>query len=213
MPPRPDVRERHARQRAATRARLLETTRELLEELPWSRVSIELIATRAGLTRTAFYKHFPDRDTILLALLDDLAAQLEEIPAVWESATEAEPETLLREAVARLVDVFHRHGRLLRALADEASQHEEVGRGYTELGARLSAGVAERIVRDVESGRSTLRDPEEVAAALTWMNERFLQQRFGRRPVGDPRRAADALADIWVRTLYGSESAAATAAS
>lgn len=211
MPSRPDVRERHAKQRAATRQRLLDTSRELLEEMPWSDVSIERIATRAGLTRTAFYKHFPDRDAILLELLEALAAQLEEIPAVWERADRAEPEALLRDAVAKLVDTFQRHGRLLRALADEASQHEEVGRRYMELGARLSAGVAERIARDVASGRSTLADPEEVATALIWMNERFLHQRFGRQPVGDPKRAADALAAVWIRTLYGAE--ATTAAS
>lgn len=79
-----------------------------------------------------------------------------------------------------LVDAFRTHGRLLRALADEATHDDEV----------------------VAAGKSTLSDPEEVATALVWMNERFLQQRFGRPPVGDPERAAAALAEIWIRTVY-----------
>lgn len=43
-----------------------------------------------------------------------------------------------------------------------------------------------------------------VATALIWMNERFLQQQFGRPPFGDAQRATDALATIWLRTLYAS---------
>jgi AcrR family transcriptional regulator len=167
-------------------------------------VSIELIAERSGVTRTAFYKHFPDRDAVLLELLAELAEQLEEIPSSWESADEAEPEALLRAAVAALVETFRAHGRLLRALADEATRNAEVEQRYLELGARLSAGVAERIARDVADGRTSLADPEEVATALVWMNERFLQQRFGRPPLGDPQRATDALATVWLRTLYAS---------
>ena len=199
---RPDVRARHAREREARHRGLLDATRALLEELPWSRVTIELIAERAGVTRTAFYKHFIDRRALLLELLDEIAAQLEAIPAPWEGTPDGDPETLLRRAVAVLVDTFRVHGRLLRALADEATHDDEVERRYAELGRRLSAGVAERILRDVAAGNSTLTDPEEVATALVWMNERYLQQRFGRPPLGDPERAADALAEIWIRTVY-----------
>lgn len=204
IPPRPDVRERHAAAREARHRRLLDATGELLEELPWSRVSIELIAERSGVKRTAFYKHFPDRDAVQLELLAELAEHLEAIPSRWESAAEAEPEELLRAAVATLVETFRTHGRLLRALADEAPQNAEIEQRYRELGARLSAGVAQRIARDVADGRTTVSDPDEVATALVWMNERFLQQRFGRPPLGDAQRATDALATVWLRTLYPS---------
>lgn len=167
-------------------------------------MSVALIAERSGVTRTAFYKHFPDRDAVLLALLAKLAEHLEAIPSTWEHATEADPEELLQAAVATLVETFRTHGRLLRALADEATRNTEIERRYLQLGARLSAGVAERITRDITDGRTTLSDPEEVATALIWMNERFLQQRFGRPPLGDTQRATDALATIWLRTLYAS---------
>lgn len=42
-----------------------------------------------------------------------------------------------------------------------------------------------------------------MATALVWMNERSLQQRFGRPPLGDPQQAAEALAEIWIWTVYG----------
>jgi AcrR family transcriptional regulator len=199
---RPDVRERHLRQRQATHRRLLDAARALLEEQPWSQISIEQIADRAGVTRTAFYKHFSDQQALLLELLDELAEQLEEIPSGWQSSDDEDPDVLLRQAVAALVDTFYKHGRFLQALADEATRDQNVAARYLELGARLSSGVADRIARDVAAGRSTLEDPEEVATALIWMNERFLQQRFGRPPLGDPERCANAISEIWIRTVY-----------
>ncbi|HEX5308823.1 MAG TPA: helix-turn-helix domain-containing protein [Solirubrobacteraceae bacterium] len=204
MTTRPDVQRRHRQRREEIRRLLLDAARELLEEMPWSELSIELIAERAGLTRTAFYKYFDDRRELLLQLLEELAGRLEQIPAPWQSAErEQEPRQLLVDALGALVEIFHTHGRLLRALADEATQDGEVAERYMELGARLSGNVADRISRDVASGASVLEDSREVAAALVWMNERYLQQRFGRAPLGDPARATAALAEVWLRTVYG----------
>jgi AcrR family transcriptional regulator len=204
MASRPDLEARHRRRRAATRQSLLDGARDLVEELPWSHVSVELIAERAGLTRSGFYKHFPDKHALLVALIEEVGSELTAVPAAWQNSAAGDPRELLREAVAALVDKFHRHGRLVRALADEASTNDVLGARYAGLGATLCEAVAKRIARDNASGHSTIGDPEEVAAALVWMNERFLLMRFGQRPLGDPDRTAAALAEIWIRTLYGS---------
>jgi len=63
--------------------------------------------------------------------------------------------------------------------------------------------TAERIAAEVAAGRSRIVDVEQVSAALTWCNERYLLQLFGRRPLGDPAVAAAALAEIWIATVYG----------
>jgi TetR/AcrR family transcriptional regulator, ethionamide resistance regulator len=202
MASRPDVRQRHREQRESTHARILEVARELLEERSWSDVSIAMITQRAGLTRSAFYKHFADRGMLLRALLEDLSGQLETVPATWEQAA-GEPEDLLRAAIRALVETFVEHGRLLRAIADEATQDAEIAGLYLDLGARLSAGVAARIAADVEAGRSTIHDPVEAGTAMVWMNERYLMMRFGRRPLPDPERCSAALEEVWTRTVYG----------
>jgi hypothetical protein len=93
----------------------------------------------------------------------------------------------------------------LRALADASTQDPAVAAVYAELGARLSASAAAAIEREVERGRSHVRDPREVAAALVWMNERYLLDRFGKHPLGDPERAAAALTEVWMGTVYGDE--------
>lgn len=202
---RPDLVERHREQRESTRGRILEVARELLEMRSWSDVSIAMITQRSGLTRSAFYKHFPDRAGLLQALLEESSAQLEAAPDAWQRTGE-EPAELLCKAVRELVAVYVENGRLLRAIAEEATCNAEIAGVYADLGARLSAGVAARIAADVEAGRSTVDDPVEVATALVWMNERYLMMRLGHRPLADPERCAVALEQIWLRTVYGSAS-------
>ena len=52
--------------------RILEASRDLLEERSWSDLTVGLITQRSGLTRSAFYKHFGDRAGLLRALLEEL---------------------------------------------------------------------------------------------------------------------------------------------
>jgi TetR/AcrR family transcriptional regulator, ethionamide resistance regulator len=109
-------------------------------------------------------------------------------------------------------ETFVRHGRVLRAIADAASQDPKVEEVY-RLGLieRLIEAVAARIERDVEAGLSPKGlDPEETARALVLMTERYLLDAFG-LPNGRPSRAKTAavirtLEAVWVRTLYGFES-------
>jgi TetR/AcrR family transcriptional regulator, ethionamide resistance regulator len=201
---RPDVSRRHAERREQSRRRILDAARELLEDRPWSQVGIEDVTQRAELTRTAFYRHFDDRQTLLLALVDDVGVGLDLIADPWERG-EGEPIPALRAALRELVRVFHEHGRLLRAISDAATQDPDVAAMYADLGARLSASAAERIATEVAEGRSRVADPQEVGSALVWMNERYLLDHFGQAPLGDPERAAEALTEIWLRVVYGSD--------
>jgi TetR/AcrR family transcriptional regulator, ethionamide resistance regulator len=195
---------RQRRRRQDTRRRILDAARELLEDHPWSEISLEQIMQRADLTRTAFYRHFEDRQLLLLALIDDVGLALDTVADPWEQGDGDSPAEL-EPALRRLTDLYFRHGRLLRAIADAATQDPDLAAFYADLGRRLSESAAARIAADVEAGRSHVQDPDEVAAALVWMNERYLLVRFGQTPLGDPGRAAAALTEIWQRTVYGPE--------
>jgi len=200
---RPDVRRRHQDRREATRRRILDVARQLLEERPWRDLTIEDLARGADLTRTAFYRHFADLEQLLLALLDELGAELDLAADPWEVAEGQHPSEQLRPALESLTQLFVVHGRLLRALGDAASQHDEVARRYAALGAGFSRSAAARIAQDVAAGRSRVTAPDDVATALVWMNERYLLDLFGRPPLGDPERAVRTLTEVWRRTVYG----------
>lgn len=200
---RPDVRRRHQDRSEASRRRILEVARQLLEERSFHELSTEDVARGAELTRTAFYRHFADLEQLLLALLDELGADLDLVADPWETGADGDPTEQLRRALESLTQLFVTHGRLLRALVDAASQYDEVARRHAALAAGFSGSAAARITLDIAAGRSQVTAPEDVAAALVWMNERYLLDLFGQQPLGDPERAARTLTEIWLRTVYG----------
>lgn len=53
----------------------------------------------------------------------------------------------------------------------------------------------------------TIAEPQEVARALKWTNERHLIAAFGRRPITAPATAAAALTTVRINTLYASHPA------
>jgi AcrR family transcriptional regulator len=58
-----------ALQAAQTRARLIETTMDLLKAHDFHQLSLDAIATKAGVTKGAIYFHFENKDALLMAAL------------------------------------------------------------------------------------------------------------------------------------------------
>ncbi|MDW5598375.1 helix-turn-helix domain-containing protein [Conexibacter stalactiti] len=200
----------HRRRRSQARQRILAAARELLEQRPWSEISLEEIMRGAELTRTAFYRHFDDRQLLLLALVEELGSGFDGVAAPWtEVDAAADPARELGPALRALTEVYVGEGRLLQAIADGAAQDPDLHDTYMALGERITDGVARTIEREVAAGRSGVADPREVASALVWMNERYLLQHFGRTPDGDVERVAAALHVIWHSAIYGEAPGAA----
>jgi len=193
-------------QREAARRALLAAARELLERHAWYELPLDEVTTRAGLSRTVFYRHFGDRQQLLLALLDEIGEDLTATGLRWKEGT-GDPAEEVAAGLRELTETYVAHGRLLQALADAAGQDGEVRAMYARLADGLSATVEQRIASEVAAGRSAVRDPREVARALVWMNERYLLAAFGRPPLADPEPVAAALAEVWLATVYGARPA------
>jgi TetR/AcrR family transcriptional regulator, ethionamide resistance regulator len=202
MTRRPDVRARQSVRRKGTQARILDVSLALLEQQRWHDITLEQVMAEAGLTRTAFYRHFPSRHALLVALLEYVGIRIEDLPTAWQDGT-GEPLAELRQAVEALTTLYAQVGRLLAAVAEAAAENEQIHSLYSGLADRLIAAVAKRIAADVQAGRSEVKDPLEVARALIWMNEAYLLSQFGREQSGDVTRASAALSDVWIATVYG----------
>ncbi|HET8978666.1 MAG TPA: TetR/AcrR family transcriptional regulator [Solirubrobacteraceae bacterium] len=200
-----EVRAAQRRRRRDARRRILDSAQALLEEHPWHAIPLEAIMTRAELTRTTFYRHFDDRELLLIALLQEVGVHLDAAGEPWKRGA-ADPAGELRRNLTTLTSLFVDHGRLLQAISDASDRDSDLRGAYLRLADDLVATTAARIAAEVQAGRSAVQDAEQVAAALVWMNERYLLRCFGRRPfTADPDTAAAALAEIWVTTIYGRE--------
>jgi AcrR family transcriptional regulator len=189
--------------RQDARRRLLDAASSLLEERSWHEIAVEDLTAAAGLSRTAFYRHFGDRADVLLALLDESGVGGDPAGAIWRE-TDDDPIAAKRRAAEALTALFVEHGRLLRAATEAAVTEPAIAAVYAGFAHDFVAATAERIEADRAAGRSRVEHVDEVAGALVWMNERYLLDAFGRRPfTADPARAAAALGEIWVAVVYG----------
>jgi TetR/AcrR family transcriptional regulator, ethionamide resistance regulator len=206
-------RRRRRRPEEAERA-ILAAARAFLEEHPFRELTVERVMARTGLSRPAFYAYFRDSYDVVTRLLEGIGGLLFAVDRRWlvgeEEDLDAAREVLV-EALRGGAETFERHGPVLRAIADAASQDPRVEEVYRYgLIERLIVSVAERISRDVKRGLSPEDlDPQETARALVLMTERYMLDAFG-RPEAKPSRdktaaVVDTLERVWLETLYGPE--------
>lgn len=190
-----------AHKREQVRQRLMDAADALLEEHPWPEVTVELITSRGGVSRTVFYQHFRDRQELLLTLFDAVAADLAHVGDGWMKGGE-DPAAEHRRSLVGLTGLFERHGRLLQAVNDAAVLDADVAAAYGRLVDVIVDTTTEAIVRDVAHGAMQVVDAEQMSRALSAMMERYLLRSFGRAPFPDPAVVAETLATVWIRTLY-----------
>ena len=195
---------RQRRERGDARRRILDAARELLEARSWHDVPLADVMAAAGLSRTAFYRHFEDRDQLLLALLEHAGLQLQDSGEAWKRGA-GEPVAALRAGLAELTAAMVEHGRLIQAIVDASGHDPQLRAQYDELVEGIAAVTAERIRLENAAGRAAVDDPDEIATALVRMSEGYLLTAFGRAVHPDPDRVTRALADVWSATIYGRE--------
>src|ERR1700750_2777271 len=111
--------------RAAVQAAVLSATDQLLGEgATYADLSIERIATRAGISRTAFYFYFSDKRELLMRLATDVADELYGQAATGgSSARDGAAE--MPEALEQIAALYLDHGPLLCAIVEVATYDEE----------------------------------------------------------------------------------------
>lgn len=120
--------------------RILEATRLLLVEEGYERATTNRIASRAGISPGSFYQYFPDKEAVLVAVIDRYARDVtNELTAVLADRLDLPPDALMRASYDGLLDVLERHREYVRIatlelpaaqVADHLAQAE---RRLTEL--------------------------------------------------------------------------------
>src|SRR5256714_15387412 len=120
MAPLPRRPEPASAKRAEIESRVLEATEALLRDgASYTELSVERIATRAGISRTAFYFYFHDKRELLMRLTEDVADLLYAEGDAWWSG-EGEGPAELDSALRKVVALYREHRVLLRAVVEAA---------------------------------------------------------------------------------------------
>ena len=190
--------------RQATEAAVLTAMEELLgESTPYAALSVERIATRAGISRTAFYFYFADKRELLMRLASELSDELYREADAWWSGAGDGPQQLTA-AVGKIATLYRAHSPLVCAIVEVSAYDEVVGPFWRALVGRFVEASAQRIATEIDAGRANaLLVPQAISFSLVWMTERALYQMLVQEePVCD-QELVRALARIWTATVYG----------
>jgi AcrR family transcriptional regulator len=147
-----------------TLKRLLDATRELLDDKNFDDISIAEIAKQGGSSVGAFYARFKDKDM----LLDHLAVLYVEDVIAWDAGRDVDKgrkpmplNKVIRETVTVLVSSHRRHRGALRAILLRSMR----GRGSAQIDrARAYAGPPAALVGEIKKRRGEINHPNPDTA-------------------------------------------------
>jgi TetR/AcrR family transcriptional regulator, ethionamide resistance regulator len=192
--------------RQAIEAAVLRAMEELLAEgATYGTLSVERIATRAGISRTAFYFYFRDKRELLMRLATELSDELYREADAWWSGAGDGPEQLTA-ALNKIAGVYGVHAPLVCAIVEVSAYDEVVAPFWHAIIGRFVDASAQRIAAEIAARRaSPALVPEATAFALVWMTERALYQMLVRGAPVSRDAIVQALGDIWIATVYAEE--------
>ena len=193
------LRQRVRERRNAAEQAILDATEALLADREFRDLTVEDVMASTGLTRTSFYRYFPDLESVLLRWLSELGDELRRTADSWLQ----DPSTGL-EAGVEFVTLYKEHGRLLLAFEQAAGAGTEIDEAWRSILEAFTDSYTQFVIELCEQGLSNIEQPQQTARALVGMTERYLLETYGRGPAVDVTVAAATLAEIWQRTLFSS---------
>jgi AcrR family transcriptional regulator len=183
--------------RRESRERIVAAATELVRRSSYAELSVDAVMREAGQGRTIFYRHFDDLADLLTRVSREAVEELLEAQRSLVAARPDDATGAVRRALEAAVEVYQRHGPLLRCVAEAAAVDPLIAAGYAALRSRFDE-LAEQSLRDVTGlGRTPPGDLRETARALNLMNETYLTDAFGREPRVAPETAVQTLTEIW----------------
>src|SRR4051794_11671818 len=180
--------------KAATRAAILGAARRVFSQIGYGAATVRDIVRETDLATGTFYNYFPDKESVLHALLDEAAEEIRSrVRAARKTSSTLQEfvEGGFRAYYGYLVEdpqtfeLLRRNAGTVRSLFDEPT----VGAGVAELREDLAAGIRSGLIPDhdveymaaamVGAGfevavRMLERDPPDVDGAVAFVTGIFL---------------------------------------
>ncbi|CAN5571512.1 TetR/AcrR family transcriptional regulator [soil metagenome] len=194
---------RQERRAEIERSLLVATDRLMGEGASFTELSVDRLATEAGISRASFYIYFEDKGHLLrrlaVGVFDDLADPAQRW---WNVAARRNP-TDVRAAMTGIIAGYRRHQPLLVALNEMAAYDPQVSATYREI----LTGIAARLTVVISDGHAygSIRpelDAAATASSLTWMVERSCHQTLPFTGPENDATLAATFTHIVVATLY-----------
>jgi TetR/AcrR family transcriptional regulator, ethionamide resistance regulator len=190
------------RRTAVERALFAATAGLLTEGRSYTELSVEQIASRAGISRPAFYFYFQDKRELLMRLVEGISELLYEQADQWWSAVEPDRQDELRRTLAGILEIYRAHAPLLTALVEAAGYDVEIASFWRQLTERFVEATRAHLEAEQAAARARAAPPYPAAWTLVWMTERAWYQHVTQPSLTDDE-LIDALSDVIWTSIYG----------
>lgn len=186
-------------------AAILRTAEQLLQERSLADISVDDLATGAGISRPAFYFYFPSKDAVVLTLVDRLVEGANEAKEGELDESVADPAAGWRQVIQIFYDVLGAHRAVIRAAVELSATNREARALRSQVTEGWVQGVTERIEDERKRGQAKDGLPaRDLATALVQMNESAMLAVFADElPAVSEDRLVDVLCEIWLNAIYG----------
>ncbi|WP_127782813.1 TetR/AcrR family transcriptional regulator [Rhodococcus sp. X156] len=164
-------------------------------------VNVGDLTKQAGVTRPAFYFYFESKAAAVAAAADEMYGEVSTATSVLLG--EGDPATRITRTLASLVRAGRDHRHLYRAMLQARNTSAEVRALWEADRRQFVAPIAAMITDERAAGRAAAGAPADaLATMLLDLNERLLE-RLTFVTDADPTALTDAVAAIWLATIYG----------
>jgi AcrR family transcriptional regulator len=202
---------REVRTRNATEEAILDAARSALAEKGFEALTMDAIARKAFVSRTAVYFYFPNKRAVVDRLIQQCFSEMY-IAASPYLDGDGDPRRELRASLARVVALVNNNaGLLLLAAQLSGARGEHLPEEWEPFILRFVERAEARIARDQEHGIA----PDDIAprlsaqALLAMVENHITRELVLKR--GDANESIRTLAELWWRAVYSRPGAAAPA--
>jgi TetR/AcrR family transcriptional regulator, ethionamide resistance regulator len=185
---------------------ILATCARLLGEKPLREIGVDELAAGAGISRPSFYFYFESKNAVLRALVEQLADEMYAEAESWLEREDDSPEVTLSRSIGAAAEQWREHGPVLRAAVQTWGSVPELRVFWEDIVRRFVEQSAARISDERAAGAAPPGpDPEALAKALIWMNERcFYTSSLGTDPSLSEDELVPTLTAVWLRSIFAS---------
>ena len=187
--------------RNATEDAILAAARRALVEEDYDRLTMDGIARRAHVSRTAVYFYFPNKRAVVDRLIQQAFLDMYEASSPYLDG-DGEPRLQLRLGLARMVSCVNAHGPVLLLAAHLSGREDRLPTEWEPYIRRFIVSAERRIRRDQERGIAPADiSPRISAQALCAMVERHITIEVIGGGV-DVTETIRVLSELWYRAVY-----------
>ena len=187
-----------------TRTKILNAALDFLWSHPFRDMTVSSLMAETDVSRSAFYQYFKDVHAVMKTLLDISQEEIFAACDPWLTGV-GDPVALISESLAALVHLSYNRGPIFRAVADAATTDKRLEEKWKQFLGGFDDAACARIEADQDQGLIPDFDARPVAIALNRLDAYTLIEAFGQRPRRQPEPVREALARVWISSLYGSE--------